>query len=310
MPAARRADTATKEEMLPQSPDDQQPESGAAPLKAGRKTAASGDRDDVSGAQCIHRSLQIMRLLAGSPPQGLKLIDIAASLDLSHPTVYRILKALEREGVVERADGSRRYTVGLEMVWLGLGAARRFTIAAAAQNQLSRAVEEVGDTILLNVRSGVYSVCVERRNGGYPVKVTSAVVGSRLPLGASPAGRTMLAFLPEKQCSSIITANAQQLKAHDCSPEAIAEEIDYARARGYLCSEGLTVSNTRALIVPVFDAGGRPVAALSAISTRSRFPNSRFQNVVRTLNTCAKAISGELLQSAVERGRGANMFAD
>lgn len=266
-------------------------------------------REDTSGAQSIHRALQVMRVLAAEGEDGLRLTEIATGLRLSHPTTHRILKALELEGVVERAHGSRRYTIGAEMMWFGLRASTRFPIKAASAPTLDRLSNEIGDTILLTVRSGHDSVCVDRRTRSSAMHVTAAAIGSRLPLGVTPGGRAMLAFLPERTSQSIIAANAPHLDAYNSSEISVGEYLKTTRAKGYGICDGLTVRETLALTVPVFDAGGMPVAALSAITSRHRMPEHRLNEVVRVLNRSAKEISGALLRNSIEKSRLAGLAA-
>ncbi|EUB99185.1 transcriptional regulator, IclR family [Rhizobium sp. CF080] len=271
------------------------------------ENAEPATREDASGAQSIHRAMQVMRILAAEGEDGLRLTEIALRLQLSYPTAHRILKALELEGVVERAHGSRRYTIGTEMMWFGLRASTRFPIKAASAQTLDRLSDEIGDTILLTVRSGHDSVCVDRRAKSSAVHVTAAAIGSRLPLGVTPGGRAMLAFLPERMSQSIIAANAPHLDAYNSSEISVGEYLKATKAKGYGICEGLTVRETLALTVPVFDAGGVPVAALSAITARRRMPDHRLGEVVRVLSRSAKEISNALLRSNIEKSKLAGL---
>lgn len=247
---------------------------------------------DSDGAQSIHRAIDMIRLLSTGSARGMKLIDIADGCGLSHPTAYRILRALESEGVVERADDSKRYVIGTEVAWLGLKAARRFPIAELAAPALDQASNDVGDTLLLSVRSGDFSVCVERRAGRYPVPVTIAAVGARLPLDTTPAGRTMLAFLSPRGPRPKLAAELQ---------DGPGSEVAQTRALGYLVSDGLTVRDTKSVTVPIFDAGGHAIAALSAITTTARLHGDRLGNVVAALSTCSRTTSEALVRHAASR---------
>lgn len=260
----------------------------------------SSSSDDAGGAQSIHRSLQVMRLLASAPPRGLKLVDIAAMLGLSHPTAHRILKALENEGVVERPDGSKRYRVGKEMVWFGLSAYVRFPINSAAAIPLERASEQIGETLLMSVRSGNDSVCVNRRSRPGSPHVTSASVGSRRPLHMTPSGKTMLAFLPEEVSESLMAASDD--RTHHSKEQA----IDFAkttRAQGFGLSDGLSVKQTCAITIPVFNSVGVPIAALCAIGPKFRIPDHRISHISRVLRDCSRAISDALLRNEIELTR-------
>ncbi|WP_162247337.1 IclR family transcriptional regulator [Devosia sp. Root635] len=260
--------------------------------KAATEAALDKGQREADGAQSIHRAIDIIRLISASPADGMKLVDIAEGCGLSHPTAYRILRALESEGVVERAGDSKRYVIGTEVAWLGLKAAQRFPIAALAAPALDRASIEVGDTLLLSVRSGDFSVCVERRAGRFPIPVTVAAVGARLPLNTTPAGRTMLAFMSPRGPRPKLAA------ALDDGP---GSEVAQTRLQGYLVSDGLTVRDTKSVTVPIFDAGGHAIAALSAITAANRLHEERLASVVSALSTCARATSGALVRHVAER---------
>ncbi len=255
------------------------------------------------GTQSIHRALRAMRLLANSTTQGMKLVDVAERLGLHHSTAHRILGALEQEGVVERVSETRRYTIGSELVWLGLGAASRFPIAAAASPALDRLSAEVGDAVFLTVRSGDDSVCADRRIGSFPIQVLSIAIGSRRPLGVSQGGRVILAFLPEKTVRQVLETNAERYAEYGCDPDQLATTLSTARASGYICSDGVTVRDTRVIAVPVFGPTGLPVAAISVIAIRRRLPASRIPAVVAALQEAAKGISLALPRTAADRTR-------
>lgn len=255
-------------------------------------------RGAAAGAQCVHRSLGVMRLLAGSPPEGLRLVDIAAKLDLSHPTAHRILKALEEEGVVERVRGSRRYTIGAEALWLGISAANRFPIASAAAPELDRLAQLAGDSVFLTVPSQNDAVYAGRRFGSFPVQTTALSIGTRRPLGVTVAGRTIMAYLPQRRLQEVIDTNSPRYADFRCSPEMVADSAGQARAQGFLCANSLTAPKKRVLAVPVLDIVGKPVAALSVIAHESRLPGSRLSGLVAELKAAASEISERLTSRA------------
>ncbi|MBJ7576804.1 IclR family transcriptional regulator [Devosia sp. MC532] len=264
-----------------------------------RKPPLAQLKPDTSsgGAQAIHRALHIVRVLSAGPRNGMKLIDIAEATGLSHPTAYRILRALEEQGLVERSADSRRYVIGVEMVWLGLRAAQRFPLLSLVAPALSTIANGVGDTVIMSVRSGVYSVCVERRNGKLPIRVTSAAVGSRMPLQTTPAGLTMLAYLPDRLVEPIIAA------ADADEQNGLRHQIASVRERGHLVSEGLTVRDTRAITAPVRDMAGNAIAAISVIGTRSRLDDGRLPHIIDALNAGSREASEAIWRNAAMQAR-------
>jgi DNA-binding IclR family transcriptional regulator len=258
---------------------------------------------EVDGTQSIHRALHVLRLLASSAASGMRLVDIALGAHLHHSTTHRILRALEQEGIVERLVNSRRYTIGSEVVWLGLGASSRFPIATAAARALDRLSEQVGDAVFLSVHSGNDSICADRRIGSYPIQVLSIAIGSRRPLGVSQGGRVILAFLPPRVAQQVIAENADRYARHDLTPGAIVKNMNAARAQGHLCSDGVTVKGTRVVAVPILDVSGIAVAAISVIAVRHRLPANRVFAVIESLKAAAKEISQVLPMTAANRMR-------
>lgn len=256
-------------------------------------------RRDESGTQCIHRSIGVLRLLASGPRDGLKLIDIASTLELSHPTAHRILKALEEEGMVERVLGSRRYTVGVEAAWLGLSAQDRFPITAVAAPVLDSLSGSIKDSVFLAVPSNNDSVYADRRAGSYPVQVTTLAVGARRPLGISVAGRAMMAFMSQGRLEAVLDRNSERYEAYRMTAETVNASVREARQAGYLWADSVTAKDRRAISVPVFNMAGNPVAALSVIAPIHRLPEGRMPSLVPALKSAARDISQSLARRAI-----------
>ncbi|GGO38453.1 transcriptional regulator [Gemmobacter aquaticus] len=264
------------------------------------RTAEGGSiRSETSGTQCIHRSFAVVRMLASGSAEGEKLVDIAATLNLSHPTAHRILKALETEGIVERARGSRRYQLGSEAAWLGLAAFNRFPITRLASPVLDRLVETVGDSVFLSVPSHNDSVYADRRFGAYPVQARRVAVGARRPLGVSVAGRTIMAYMKPERLEAVLRENADRYGDWRCTESQILCGAEGAREQGFLCSDSVVNSERRVLAVPVRDIVGHPVAAISVIAARPRLGGERISRLVPLLREAARDISTALHRQAI-----------
>ena len=61
----------------------------------------------ADGAQALDRALGILRLVGSRSKDGVRLADIVSQSNLAKPTVHRMLKALERNGVIEQSAEDR-----------------------------------------------------------------------------------------------------------------------------------------------------------------------------------------------------------
>lgn len=268
------------------------------------KTVLSHAQRDGAGTQAIHRSLRILRMLASSPAQGETIANISAHLGLTHPTTYRIIKALEREGVVQRGHGagaSRYYTIGAELVWLGLGAAATVPITLAARAALEQLSRETGDSVFLAVRSGSDSVYVDRLLGSYPVQEVELSIGSRRPLGVNVAGRVILGWLPQATAQSLMQDNAARYAAFSCPTELILRDVALARQQGYIWNDSLTAPDRRVLAAPIVDVTGTAVAALCVIARRHRLAESRLGLIVPALLEAAQLAGRNLIEASQQQ---------
>ncbi|MGE4451580.1 IclR family transcriptional regulator [Castellaniella sp.] len=258
------------------------------------KTVLSNEHREGAGTQLIHRSMRILRMLASSPPQGETVANISSFLGLTQPTTYRIIKALEREGVVQQASGSHGYTIGAELAWMALGTLPKVLVtqaAAPALEQLSKAVE---DSVFLAVRSGFDSIYVDRRLGRYPVQEVELCVGSRRPIGVNVAGRAMLGFLPQETVESIMQANEPRFAAFSIPLGDILRDAALSRKQGYVWNDSLTAPDRRSLAAPILDLSGNAVAAICVIARQYRLPESRIPQIVPYLIDAARQASEKL----------------
>lgn len=251
------------------------------------------------GAQSVRRAVKVLRILAAGQEHGVRLTDVVAESGLNRPTAHRLLKVLSEEGAVEQDPATRRYMIGQEVSLLGLARVARFPVKALAEPYLRHISEQVGDTVFLTIRSGLDSICVDRRIGAYPVQVFSIEVGARRPLGAAAAGLMLLACLPEEEAAELVQANAPRLAQQRITPARLLERVRQARARGYAFNEVGVVRGTRALSVPVFDGARNAVAAISIAAIADRMAPARLATLVALLKSQAEALSRRIV--AVER---------
>jgi DNA-binding IclR family transcriptional regulator len=257
---------------------------------------AAGD-----GAQSVHRALAVLRLVAMGQETGMRLTDIAELSGLSRPTVHRLLKVLMAETAVEQDAQTRRYLVGPELSLLGVARASRFPIRAIAEPYLRALAGKAGDTVFLSVRHGNDSVCIGRYLGSHQIQVLSINIGARRPLGASVSGVVLLAGMAQVEAKLSLQANARRLLKQKRSTQDVARDVRATRRLGHFYAAQGVMPGTSALAVPVQDAQGRVLAAISIAALAPRLDAARWPVVLATMREHAKLIT--LRWSEVERAR-------
>ncbi len=217
-----------------------------------------------TGTQAIDRAAELLvRVVESRTPLGVG--ELAAGSGLPKSTTSRLVGALERRGLVQRA-GDRRVAPGPIL----LRFAHRDTseglveFAAPALRALS---ELSGETINLGVPTPLGVEHLAQEDSRHFVGGTNWV-GRRVPYETTANGKVLRAF-----------------STHDAS------EI---RARGYATAIDELEVGLSALAAPVFGPDGIAVAALSISGPSIRLTRDRIAELVPALVEQARSLSERL----------------
>lgn len=258
------------------------PNPGPGPSAGPRKRAAAVARP--SGTQTIQRASQLVRLVASRSRTGMRLAEVVQHAKLERPTAHRILKCLVEEGFLMQAQDSHRYFLGPLIFELGLAASPQFNLSDICRDSLERIAARSGDTVFLSVRSGYDSVCIDRKEGAFPIKALTLEVGTRRPLGVGAGGLALLLRLPEDAVDEIIRANAKRLAGfHKLTVPVLNKALQRSRKLGYALNDSHIVVGAITLGLPIVNRYGHPFAALSMAAITSRMTPPRQGELVDLL---------------------------
>jgi DNA-binding IclR family transcriptional regulator len=245
--------------------------------------------------QSVRRALEILHILSfNASATGMRFSDLQAQSGLSKGTLHRLLKTLEREGFLEQAAGSRMYYLGLEFLSMGERAANRLDIRAVTQPSLERLAKATGDTVMLTIRSGLDAVCVDRREGSFPVKVLTQNIGTRRPLGVGSGSLALLAAVPDDEVESVLRRNSQRLVTYpSISADMLRQAVADTRNRGYAFNPGFLLKGMYGIGVTIYLAR-QPVAALSIAANFDRMNSERRKDIAAQLKSEAERVTGQL----------------
>ena len=245
--------------------------------------------------QSIERAASLLRLVAAHSPPGARLTDVARAADLTKGTSHRILAALMAEGLVDQDQDSGFYFPGLALVGLGNAAGERFGLVRTALPAMRRLAEKTGDTIYFSVRSGNQAICLQRVEGGFPIKTLTLNVGDCRPLGVGAGSLALLAFLADREVDAIVSANSAALpRFGNRSTGDLHAMVQEARSLGYAFNNERLIPGMSAVGVPVRNAIGEPVAALSVAAISTRMLEGRRAVIVPWLEYEARALEEAL----------------
>jgi len=249
----------------------------------------------VGGMQSLERAVGVLRAVGAAGPGGARLADVAATTGLSRSTAHRFLLALAQTGLLEQDESAAFFHLGLELCTLGAVAANRYELRDLARPVMQRVADRTGDTVYLSLRAGYEAVCVERVEGGFPIRTLTLEVGDRRPLGVGAGSMALLAFQADAFAQAAIEANAEALKAWPkLDPTTLSELRRRARRDGHALNDQQVIAGMSAVAVPLLARDGNAVAALSVAALSDRLRPERRRELVAALREDGDALSRDI----------------
>jgi IclR family pca regulon transcriptional regulator len=234
----------------------------AAPSKTARADSAA--RRLKSTVQSLAKGLRILECFSDHTPE-MTLSEVAAAAGLDPGTTHRMLNTLVALGYVAAVPDSRRFALTLKILDLGFRAIGRKDVRAVVRPVLRSLVGETNEAASFGVLDGGNVVFIERVRAGLMRLGVDIGIGTAVPAHFSIIGIAILAFLPKDvRKQTMVAAQALPSPAVAGLKRAkLASMLDDVRKQGYVLHDSLTAEGLRILAVPVRDADGYPVGAIS-----------------------------------------------
>jgi DNA-binding IclR family transcriptional regulator len=255
----------------------------------------------ADGAQTIRRAVALLRAISRGSSGGRRLKDLAHAVDLAQPTAHRILKALIDEQVVTQDASTKLYGIGRLVFELGIARGPyESTLVELCRPHLRNAASVSGDTCYLSIRSGVDSVCLDRAEGSYPVRVLTVEVGGRLPLGAGTGGVALLAALDDTEVEQVLGAIAADLESYNkLTVDEVRERVRLTRLAGFVDIRNKPLTDVRGIGVTVPNRAGAPHLAISIAAIQDRIPDRRVPQIRELLEETGHNIAAALAANEI-----------
>jgi DNA-binding IclR family transcriptional regulator len=218
----------------------------------------------ASGTAALDKALKIFkRVLADRGRSSIN--DLLVDLRLAPSTKHRLVKALVEHGLIVRV-GVGRYDMRAELFCNADDAPPVANLAAAARPYLQKLAAEMKGTAHLGVLEHemvtylVKAVCKNAREIALFTQETQ-----QLEAYCSGIGKVLLAFLPARQLDAYLSGETfvPLTKRTITSPTKLASVLEQVRSVQFAIDDGEASDEICCVAVPVFDARGRVVAAIS-----------------------------------------------
>lgn len=236
----------------------------------------------------IDKTAAVLAVFTDKHP-SLALRDVVAQTGLPKTTVFRILASLVAHDFCEFDPSTGQYSLGFAFIRFADVRRRQSNLQSLALPVMREVRNEIGETIVLSIRSGDYRVHLDVVEGLHPMRRT-AELGVRAPLYVGAASKVLLAGLDDDEIAAYLerTELTSFQKNTITSKDVLWKELRQTRARGYAESRSELIAGGGSVAAPIFDYTGKTVAVMDILTPDDRYtPDHRSRCITVLLShTC------------------------
>lgn len=211
----------------------------------------------------LSRGTRILRTLADRP---MRPSDLSRELDAPWATIYRTVRGLTEEGMLQRDPDTGEYSVGPTMWALASSYIRDHAVLGVGLRHLEQLLPKIQGLLKLTERCASEAVTLFAEQNPQVPAVRRIREQYRVPLHAVSFGQILLAFETPEFVAAYLAEPLQRVSPRTVTdPGAVAEGLARIREQGYAVSRAELQGDNGSIAVPVFRKDGSVAAALSAV---------------------------------------------
>jgi DNA-binding IclR family transcriptional regulator len=241
-----------------------------------------------NGIQSLELGIDILKKIA-SQNKSLNITEISKLTGMSKSKLHRYLTSFCKCGLLEKHE-DLRYSLGSELVLLGLKASEQLDVKELSASHLSYLKETLNETAALAIwgAQGPFFLRWEESDRVVNIGVRA---GSQVSIVKSAPGRLFAAFLPEEKTAELVRA---ELEKYGMDAESFYEDIRRVRENGVAISQGTLIPGISAISCPVFGQNGEIVAAITVVGLSGVLDVGLDSETVKLVKEQCRLLSGSL----------------
>jgi IclR family transcriptional regulator, acetate operon repressor len=233
------------------------------------------EKTSSDSVRAVDRALAILSAFTAQD-KNLTAGELLSRVNLSRPTLYRLLHSLEHSGHIVSAtpgDGQvQRFRLGPAIGGIAKAWAATQDITVIAQPYMQRLWQQTQETVSLFVRQHQHRLCVAEIQSPQALSFKRGV-GYREKIALGASGQVILAYA-------------------DSTPDsAIFKQI---RKQGFAVSNSALIEGATAIAAPVFDKNQVVCGSIAVFGPSLRLPPSKVSTVATLAMRCAAGLSAAM----------------
>jgi IclR family acetate operon transcriptional repressor len=253
--------------------------------KGPAEKAAEGAAEKVNDSvRAVGRALDILMAFTVSDYE-LSASELLKRVDLSRPTLYRLMYTLEQSGFLISVGEPQKFRLGPSVAHLAHVWTSSLNLADVAKPVLRNLWEQTGETAALFVPQGAYRTCIAEMPSAQPLSYKCGI-GYRERIIRGASGHAIVAH-------GDVTIDTLREYAKDTSVDVdrYAKELEAIRKRGFAISIEELIQGAVSIAAPFYDGSGEVAGSIVVFGPKARLDNDRIQAFGKLLMKEAQALS-------------------
>lgn len=269
-------------------------------LREPSKPRSGPPEDERAHGSALSKSMAVLDLVAAEG-RPLGLVEVTERLGLSKPTVHRIMRQLEDEGLLQREPLRDRYGVGPRLCTLSVNALASAVQGGAVHAILAELVAKISETCNIGILDRTQVVYVDRVECDWPLRLQLSP-NSRVPAHCTANGKLLLAFLDGRTREKLIASLALKRFTDNTITDSgrLEEQCQAIRRDDYAINDQEFHLGLIGLAVPIRDGEGRAIAGLAMHSPLPRLDIAGLRDHLPVLREAADRMESALKEDCGE----------
>lgn len=240
----------------------------------------------------VDRAVELLMLL-GKSQRDMGVTELSKLLGVQKSTVHSVLQTLMFRGFVRQTENGR-YALGFSLIQLGEACGAQLDLRTVARPFMTELADETQEIALLAVLSGTELFILDKVEPQRAFLIIPKFDFS-ITLHSTAIGKVLLANAPAEIIELVLQRGFERFTPYTLTErEELLAEMDNVRRHGYAIGCDETIEGLTCIAIPVLDASGKVIAALSVSSASSVLIPSRYETVIDILRNKGRVISERL----------------
>lgn len=238
----------------------------------------------------VHNAIRILQNFSLTETE-LGISELSVRLGLAKSTVFRLMKTLQENNLVEKNEETQKYHLGIGAFELGFRVYHSMELRRIAVPILDRLAKSIRRVARLSVydQGGAVYLCKripDEDNG------TISKIGDRVPCYCTAVGKVLLSYQDDSEIDRVLDRELTPYTSKTIvSPTVLKQQLIEVRKSGYaLTNEELRVG-VCSVAVPVQNDMGKVIAAVSVTGPKALFYPNQINQYVQELKVASRLIT-------------------